>query len=185
MADSGEERDAAVVAAVARGEEDAFDELYVRYLPLIVRWSVHETRDRELAADLTAEVFAAALTAARRFRAEQGSVAGWLLGIARNKLLESRRRGRVEDSSRKRIGAEPVSLTDADLERVEELASLDENVIPLLEGLPETLREALTERVLHERSYEEIASELRCSESVVRQRVSRALKTLRSEMEQR
>jgi RNA polymerase sigma factor (sigma-70 family) len=182
MADLDEERDAAIVAAIGRGDEDAFDEFYVRYLPLVVRWSVRETRNREVAADLTAEVFAAALTAARRFRPERGSVAAWLLGIAGNKLRESQRRGRVEDSSRRRIRAEPVSLTDVDLERVEKLASLEENVIPLLEGLPVTLREALTERVLRERTYEEIAAELRCSESVVRQRVSRALRTLRSEM---
>jgi DNA-directed RNA polymerase specialized sigma24 family protein len=156
MTDADEERDAAIVAAVGRGDQDAFDEFYVRYLPLVVRWAVRETRNREVAADLTAEMFAAALTAARRFRPERG----------------------------RRIGAEPVLLADADLDRVEELASLDENVIRLLEGLPATLRQALTERVLHERSYEEIAAELSCSESVVRQRVSRALKTLRSQMEE-
>jgi RNA polymerase sigma-70 factor (ECF subfamily) len=184
MTNPDEKRDAAIVAAIGRGDEDAFDEFYVQYLPLVVGWSVRETRNREVAADLTAEVFAAALTSARRFHPERGSVASWLLGIARNKLRESRRRGRVEDSSRRRIGAEPVSLTDEDLERVEELASLDDKVIPLLEGLPARLREALTERVLHERSYDEIAAELRCSESVVRQRVSRALRTLRSEMEE-
>jgi RNA polymerase sigma-70 factor (ECF subfamily) len=179
-----EEQNAALVMAVGRGDADAFDQFYVRYLPLVVRWSVHATGNREVAADLTAEVFAASLTAARRFRPERGSVAGWLLGIARNKLRESQRRGRVDDSSRRRIGTEPVSLTDADLERVEELASLDVTIIPLVEGLPATLREALTERVLHERSYEDIAIELRCSESVVRQRVSRALKSLRSQLEE-
>jgi RNA polymerase sigma factor (sigma-70 family) len=184
MAEHDEERDAALVAAVGQGDADAFDEIYVRYLPLVVRWSVHATGNREVAADLTAEVFAASLTAARRFRPERGSVAGWLLGIARNKLRESQRRGRVEDTSRRRIGADPVSLTDADLERVEELASLDATIVELAEGLPETLRGALTERVLHERPYHDIALELRCSESVVRQRVSRALKTLRSQLEE-
>jgi RNA polymerase sigma factor (sigma-70 family) len=184
MAEADEERDAALVSAVGRGDADAFDELYARYLPLVVRWSMHATGNREVAADLTAEVFAASLTAARRFRPERGSVAAWLLGIARNKLRESRRSGRVEDSSRRRLGVEPVSLADADLERVEELASLDATIVPLVEGLPATLRGALIERVLHERPYEEIALELRCSQSVVRQRVSRALKTLRSQLEE-
>jgi RNA polymerase sigma-70 factor (ECF subfamily) len=179
-----EQQDAALVDAIGRGDARAFDELYARYLPLVVRWSMHATGNREVAADLTAEVFAASLTAARRFRPGRGSVAGWLLGIARNKLRESQRRGRVEDSSRRRIGVEPLALTDADLERVEELASLDASILPLLEGLAAPLREALTERVLHERSYEEIAQELRCSESVVRQRVSRALKALRSQLEE-
>jgi len=54
-----------------------------------------------------------------------------------------------------------------------------------LAGLPADQREALLKRVVQERSYEEIAHELRCSEVVVRQRVSRGLRTLRSEMEER
>ena len=147
-------------------------------------WCLRETGNRELAADLAAEVFAAALTASRRYREERGSVAAWLLGIARNKLLESRRRMRVEDSARRRLGLEPVPFSDADLERVEELAGRDQEILALLDGLPPAMREALSGRVLQERSYEELAAELSCSESVVRQRVSRGLKTLRSRMEE-
>jgi RNA polymerase sigma factor (sigma-70 family) len=185
MTDADEDRDRALVAAVADGDEAAFGRLYRRHLPLVVRWCLRETGNRELAADLAAEVFAAALISARRFRAERGSVAAWLLGIARNKLLESRRRMRVEDSARRRLRLEPVSLTDADLDRVDDLASLDREILELVDELPASLRDALAARVLHERPYEEIAAEMRCSQSVVRQRVSRALKTLRSQMEER
>jgi DNA-directed RNA polymerase specialized sigma24 family protein len=42
------------------------------------------TRDAELAADLTAETFAAALGTRRRFRPEAGSATAWLYGIATN-----------------------------------------------------------------------------------------------------
>jgi RNA polymerase sigma-70 factor (ECF subfamily) len=76
-------------------------------------------------------------------------------------------------------------LTDPDLERVDELASLDESLMARVKELPPPLRDALTGRVIEERAYEQIASDLRCSESVVRQRVSRALKTLRSQLEER
>jgi RNA polymerase sigma-70 factor (ECF subfamily) len=184
MIESSENEEGALVVAIAAGDEAAFGVLYRRYLPLVVRWCLRETGNRELAADLSAEVFAAALTAARGYRPERGSVVAWLLGIARNKLLESRRRKRVEDSARRRLGLERISLTDADLERVEELASLDEDILARVAELPPAMREALSGRVLAERSYEEIATELRCSESVVRQRVSRALKTLRSQLEE-
>ncbi len=159
--------------------------LYRRYMPVVLRWCLRETGNREIAADLSAEVFAAALISARRYRPEQGSVLTWLLGIARNKLLESRRRKRVEDSARRRLRLEPVALSSSDLDRVEELASLDEHILALVDGLPAPLREALDARVVQERPYEEIAVELRCSQSVVRQRVSRALKSLRSQMEER
>lgn len=174
-----------MVAAVAGGDEDAFVWLYRRYLPLVVRWCLRETANRELAADLSAEVFAAALTAARRYRPERGSVGTWLLGIARNKLAESRRRGRIEASARQRLGVDPRTLGDADLERVDELASLDDHVLALLEQLPPATRDALRGRVLQERSYEDLAAELQCSQALVRQHVSRGLQRLRSQLEER
>src|ERR1700753_3623883 len=126
MREASDTSDAGLVVSIAGGDPDAFSQLYRRYLPLILRWALRETDDREVAADLSAEVFAACLTASRRFREDEGAVAAWLLGIARNKLRESRRRGRVERSARQRLGVEPTTVTDADLDRVEELASLDE-----------------------------------------------------------
>jgi len=59
----------------------------------------------ELVADLTAEVFAAAYLAAPRFREGPEPAGAWLLGIARNKLLRSLRRDRIEASSRRRLAA--------------------------------------------------------------------------------
>jgi len=52
-----------------------------------------------------------------------------------------------------------------------------------LERLPAAEREAVRARILDERSYGEIASRLRCSGAVVRQRVSRGLRALASELE--
>ena len=175
--------DEALVVRIANGDDEAFVVLYRRYLPLVVRWLLRRTRNRELAADLAAEVFAAALIAARRYDPEQGSVAAWLLGIAHNKLRESERRRRVEDSARRRLGLDPIALTDVALERVEELASLDAEVAPLIADLPEDQREAIMQRVVAERPYEDIAADMSCSSAVVRQRVSRGLKTLRSELD--
>jgi RNA polymerase sigma factor (sigma-70 family) len=185
MADLDAREDAELLAAVGRGDDAAFAVIYRRYLPLVVRWCWRETHSRELAADLSAEVFAVALTAARRYRPGEGSVAAWLLGISRNKLRESRRRGRIEARARQRLGVQPAALTDADLERVDELASLDHEILTLVAGLPDDQREALLSRVVHERSYEEIATDLQCSPLAVRQRVSRGLRTLRSRIEER
>jgi RNA polymerase sigma factor (sigma-70 family) len=177
--------DAPLVAAMARGEEQAFATLYRRYLPLVLRWVLAQTGDRELAADLAAEVFAAALIAARRYRPERGAVGSWLLGIARNKLRESARSKRVEDAARRRLGMQPVALTDDDLDRVEELAGMTGELPALLERLPAEQQAALRGRVLDERSYVELAQRLSCSELVLRKRVSRGLNTLRSQLEER
>ncbi len=127
-------------------------------------------------------MFASALLAARRFHADEGSVGGWLLGIAKNKLRESQRRKRVESSARRRLSLEPFALTDADIERIEATGASDE-VLALLDELPEDQRAAIVDHVIGERSYPEIASGLHCSEAVVRQRVSRGLRTLRHLLE--
>ncbi len=177
--------DPELIARIVDGDDDAFAVLYRRHLPLVLRWCLRQTGNREVAADLSAEVFAAALTSCRRYRPEHGPVGAWLLGIARNKLRESRRRGRVEGAARRRLGVGRSSFTDADLERVEELAALHPDLRRLLDELPEDQREALLGRVVQERSYAEIAAELRCSELAVRQRVSRGLRTLRSQLEDR
>jgi len=184
MAETDDE-DAVLVARVAKGDDAAFAVFYRRYLPLVVRWSLRKTRNRELAADLASEVFAAALIASRRYDQQQGSVAAWLLGIAHNKLRESERRRRVEDSARRKLGLDPIALNDVALERVEELASIDADLPTFVAGLPEDQREAILQRIVAERPYEDIASELSCSPSVIRQRVSRGLRTLRSELEER
>ena len=176
--------DAALLAAGARGDGEAFAAFYRRNLPLVLRWLLRQTGDRELAADLAAEVFAAALVSAHRYDPKRGEVAAWVLGIAHNKLRESRRRRRVEETARRRLGFEPIALADTDLERVEELACGEAQLELLLESLPAEQREALQGRVLEERPYAELAERMSCSELVLRKRVSRALKTLRSQVEE-
>ena len=174
-----------LMVSVAQGDSQAFTTLYRAYLPLVLRWCLRETGDRELAADLSSEVFAQALIRCDRYRPELGSVGGWLLGIATNKLRESRRRKRIEDSARRRLGLEPVEFTDADLELVEELVGMDERLQAMVQDLPQEQRNAIVARIIEERPYDEIAAELQCSNSVVRQQVSRGLRTLRSDLEGR
>jgi RNA polymerase sigma factor (sigma-70 family) len=179
-----ERTDGELLKAVADGDGAAFAAFYRRHLAGVVGYLVRETSDREVAADLAAEVFAATFLQAGRFRARgAGSAVPWLRGIAQNKLRESRRRGRVEDRARRRLGMEPEVLDDADLARVDELASTD-SALELIELLPDRERVAVRSRVLEERDYAEIARELECSEMVVRQQVSRGLKRLRAEFKE-
>jgi RNA polymerase sigma factor (sigma-70 family) len=135
----------------------------------------------EVAADLTAEVFAQALSSVDRFDPRLGSASGWLFGIARNLLARSRERGRVENRARKELGMPVLSLDEEVIERIEAVGS---GALELLKALPADQRDAVTARVVGERSYAEIAQELRCSESVARKRVSRALATLRARLKE-
>jgi RNA polymerase sigma-70 factor (ECF subfamily) len=175
--------DRVLLAAVAVRDGEAFACFYRRHLPAVLAYLLRETRDREQAADLAAEVFAAVLLSAGRYEATNPSALPWVIGIARNKLLMSFRRGRIEARARHRLGLEPLELDDLGLERVERLADAGRGrLTALLETLPELEREAVRSHVLQERSYGEIAAELRCSEMVVRKRVSRGLGRLRRQL---
>src|ERR1700740_3562949 len=106
--------DAQLLTAIARGDDRAFSAFYRRHLAMVVGWCVRRTGDPELAADLTAEVFAAALVSAARYRPTHESAAGWLLGIARNVLGHSVRHGQVDARARERLGASSLTVEDED-----------------------------------------------------------------------
>jgi len=166
-----------LIAAVS--DDAAFSVFYRRYEQLVLAFFARTAGRGELAADLSAEVFAELVVSLRRFDPNAGSGSGWLFGIARNVLARSRRRGQVEDRARRRLGLPPIVITDATVDRIESSFGA-ERVNELLAALPEAHRVAVHARVIQERDYDEIARELRCSESVVRQCVSRGLRSLRS-----
>ncbi len=79
------------------------------------------------------------------------------------------------------IGIERPSLSDADLERIEDLASVQSIVAELsdaMAGLPPDQRLAVELRVVEDLGYDELAATLRVSRDTARARVSRGLRTL-------
>lgn len=171
--------DAQLLEGIAACDDRAFSAFYRRHLGTVVGWCLRRTGDPELAADLTAEVFAAVLEGAVRYASHTESAAGWLLGIARNVLGHSVRRGQVDARARRRLGVAALYAEDEDLARVLELADGD-RAGALLAALPADERVAVSARVIDERGYAEIAGGLGGSEMVVRKRVSRGLARLRA-----
>jgi RNA polymerase sigma-70 factor (ECF subfamily) len=92
---------------------------YRRHVDAILRYFARSTRNPEVAADLTAEAFAAALEAKRRFKPGGPPAQAWLYGIASRKLADYHRRGYAEDRARRRLGMERVEPTEEDLRRIE------------------------------------------------------------------
>jgi RNA polymerase sigma-70 factor (ECF subfamily) len=177
--------DRQLLRAAAEGSSDAFGAFYSNHVKSLLAFFVWRTGDAEVAADLASETFAAAFVGVRGYRgeAEPGS---WLYGIARRKLASSRRRGRVESSARARIAMRGIHLEQSDVDEIASLAKVLPPATPaldLLERLPEPQREAIRARMLDELEYPEIARGLRCSEAVVRQRISRGLRTLRAQLD--
>lgn len=158
-------------------DPEAFAVFYRRHVRGVLSFFRRRVDRPELAFDLTAETFAAALEATPRYEPRPEPARGWLYGIAWNTLHEARRRGRADDRARRHLGMEPVVLTDDGVARLETLAG--GRALRLLEALPSPQRGAVRARVVEERPYDEIAAELQCSESVVRKRVSRGVGAIR------
>ncbi|HWI73125.1 MAG TPA: RNA polymerase sigma factor [Baekduia sp.] len=173
-----------MLAAVAQ-EPEAFGVFYRRHVKAVLAYLLARTRQPELAADLCAEVFATALEQSERFDENRGPARAWLLAMAGSRLIDSIRRGQVEDRARRRLGMPARALTDRDLERIEELVDVSRGLDAqqLVADLPPEQREAVLARVVHEREYGDIAAELKVSDAVVRQRVSRGLAGMRARLE--
>lgn len=178
-----DESDAKSLLRRARGDAHAFGAFYRLFERRLLGFFMRATGRPELAADLTAETFACALEGIESYDPSIGEPEQWLFGIARNVLRGSYRRGRVESSARTRLGMPVLVLDDHAAETIAHLAAEHRGAAAALACLPPQQREAIQARVIEEREYEEIAEELRCSEAVVRQRVSRGLRMMHDRLE--
>jgi RNA polymerase sigma-70 factor (ECF subfamily) len=164
-----------------RSDPHAFAVFYRRHVRGVVAFFRRRVASPEIALDLTAETFAAALEGSERYEPRPEPARGWLYGIAWNKLHEAQRRGHAEDSVRRALGMAPIVLDDDGIARIESLAS--GGALEALEDLPGDQRDAVRARILDGQPYSEIAAELECSPSVVRKRVSRGVRAMRARME--
>lgn len=172
--------DAELIRA-ARTDAGAFREVYDRYSDEVHGYHLRRTRDPHAAHDLTAETFAQAWLARRRFRDRAGGSAGpWLYGIARNLLAQSVRRRRIELKACERIGL---------LERLDEPRATTEPDEIWLDGLDEAMaelpaseRDAVELRVIGGLPYDAVAAGLSTSEGAARVRVARGLGRLRQRL---
>lgn len=166
-------------------DPEGFGLFYRRHERVLLGFFVRATGRGDLALDLTAETFARALESHQGFDPGRGEARAWLLGIARHVLAGSLARGRVEASARSRRGMASLTLDERLVASIEDTASLvaKSAVEEWLSVLTPAQRVAVRGRVIDERSYRELASELECSEAVVRQRVHRGLSLIRKGLE--
>jgi RNA polymerase sigma factor (sigma-70 family) len=163
---------------LASAGREAFGLFYDRHARAVLAYFARRTRDPESAADLTAETFAAAIVARRRFRPGPEPPTAWLFGIARHKLADFQRRGRAEDRALRRLRVERPRLDEEDAQLVVLMA--DEVSAQLLAELPGDERRAIEAHVLDGCDYAEIAAAAVISEPAARMRVSRGLGRMRA-----
>lgn len=100
-------------------EPDAFEAFYRDHVAAVTRFVARRVDDPHLAADLTADVFLAAIDGAHTYRRDRGPLIAWLYGVGRNTIAsEVRRRSRELHAVRKVSGQR--LLDPASLARLEE-----------------------------------------------------------------
>jgi RNA polymerase sigma factor (sigma-70 family) len=165
---------------ILSNDPEDFGRFYDGTIEMVLGYFARRVNDPEVAADLAAETYAAALAARHRFRRSSTPAIAWLFGIAQHKLVDYRRRGAAEDRMRRRLGIERVPLGEDDREMIGMLGR--DAAWKLINELPTEQREAVRAHVVDEQGYEEIAALEGTSEAVVRKRVSRGLGTLRQRL---
>jgi RNA polymerase sigma-70 factor (ECF subfamily) len=168
------------------GAED-FERLYRRHAQSLLVFFERRVDDPELATDMMADTFTLALDRRTQFRGESfQELSGWLWTIAQSRLRDHERRGEAARRGARRLGRERRALRDSEIERIEEMAGLQqlrEAARERLAQLPAEQQEAVRLRVFEELPYEQVAKRLGLSVVAARTRVSRALSRLAAELE--
>jgi len=113
--------DGDLIRAVQRQDPASLTTFYRRYLGGVWRYlHAHLSRDPAAAEDLVSETFLAAIRSIQTYDARKGTAYGRLLGIARNKLCDHRRK-----TARPGEGAS----TDADVAACAEAGDPEANLI--------------------------------------------------------
>jgi RNA polymerase sigma-70 factor (ECF subfamily) len=157
------------------GDEASFTTLYRRRQGCVYRFALQMTGRPSLAEEITQEVFLTVIRDAGRFDPTRGAFVAYLYGIARNHVMRSLERERVNvpiDDELDSGGSPWTAREDTlgDLTRGETIESVRQAVL----ALPANFREAIVLCDLHEMSYVEAASAMGCLVGTVRSRLHRA-----------
>jgi RNA polymerase sigma factor (sigma-70 family) len=168
--------DEAVVALVARSDEEALAELYDRFGRVAYGLALRVLRDEKLAEDAVQEGFLAAWRNADRFMPERAKASTWLLTFVHRRAVDLVRR---EDRRRAEPLAEGVEPASGSAEDDAWLRFERERVQAALRRLPDQQREALELAYYGGFSQSELAERLGQPVGTIKSRMFTGLARLR------
>jgi RNA polymerase sigma factor (sigma-70 family) len=171
------------VARIAH-DPDVFEVFYREHVDAVQRLVARRIADPHLAADLTAEVFLAAIDAAASYRPRRGAPALWLFGVARNVVNSEFRSAAREKQVNARFEGRRL-LADDDIVRAQERIDAEarsRELYAALDGLTDAERAVFELSALDGLSATEAARALGIRPVTARVRLHRARHTLRREL---
>ncbi len=171
----GTEADERLLVEAAQKDPERFGEVYELHFELVYAFVARRVRSREVAEDLTSEVFHRALANLLRFEWRGVPFGAWLLKIAANAIADQAKRTQHE-----LMVADPPEISAKPrMEQAQDLARL----FRLVNELPEDQRNVLVMRFAEEKSIREAAQQLGKSEGAIKQLQFRGLGNLRTRLE--
>jgi RNA polymerase sigma-70 factor (ECF subfamily) len=166
-------------------DPELFEVFYREHVEDLQRFVARRVGDRARAADLTAEVFLAAIESAHRYRARRGTPKAWLYGIARIVVANDRRRqGRERDREERFRGSALLDSDDAArMDARIDAAAQARRLYAAMDRLPDGERAVLELVALDELTVAEAAAAAGVRTVTARVRLHRARRRLRAELE--
>ncbi|WP_052424110.1 RNA polymerase sigma factor [Nonomuraea candida] len=160
---------------------EAFEAFYLRHYDAMTRFLARRVIDPHAVADLTAEVFLAALHSRHTYRVGRGSEIGWLYGVARNVLSVERRRAQREARAMERAAGHRVLDSDdvADLTDRIDAEEPARQALKAMAHLPDGESALLELVVIDQLTVAEAAEALGIKVGTARVRLHRARRSLR------
>lgn len=185
-----------VVAARGRGvgaeqlrwigtDPDLFEAFYREHVEDLQRFVARRVGNRERAADLTAEIFLAAIDSAHHYRPRSGTPKAWLYGIARVLVANDRRRRGRERAREERFRGSAL-FDEEDAARMDariDAAAQSRRLYEAMDRLPDAERAVLELVALDELAVAEAAAAVGVRSGTARVRLHRARRKLRAELE--
>jgi RNA polymerase sigma factor (sigma-70 family) len=165
-------------------DPELFDAFYSEHLEDLQRFVARRVGDRDRAADLTAEIFLAAIDSAHRYR-PTGTPKSWLYGIARVLVANDRRRRGRERAREERLRGSAL-LDEEEAARIDariDAAAESRRLYAAMDLLPEADRAVLELVALDELTVAEAAAAVGVRPVTARVRLHRARRKLRAQLE--
>ena len=163
-----------LLVGAAQKDPARFAELYEIHFERVYLFVVRRVGDRDVAEDLTSDVFHKALANIKQFEWRGVPFGAWLLRIAANAITDRGKR-----SGRELSFADPPEIAaQGDMEQIEEGAQL----FRLVNDLPEDQKQVVVMRFAAQKSIREIAAEIGRTAGAVKQLQFRGLENLRARL---